>query len=41
MNQSTQIDFSTSYEITKQFTVFAEALNLNNATYKRHARPLR
>lgn len=38
VNQSTQIDLSTSYEITKQFTVFAEALNLNNATYSTHGR---
>jgi len=38
VNQSTQIDFSTSYDITKQFTVFAEALNLNNATYSTHGR---
>jgi TonB-dependent receptor len=38
VNQSTQIDFSTSYDVTKQFTVFAEALNLTNETYSTHGR---
>lgn len=38
VNQSTQIDFSTSYELTKQFTIFAEALNLTNETYSTHGR---
>jgi iron complex outermembrane receptor protein len=38
VNQSTQIDFSTSYDITKQFTVFGEALNLTNETYSTRGR---
>lgn len=38
VNQSTQIDFSTSYDITKQFTIFGEALNLTNETYSTRGR---
>ena len=38
VNQSTQVDFSTSYDITKQFTIFGEALNLTNETYSTRGR---
>ncbi|WP_253201203.1 TonB-dependent receptor [Sphingomonas quercus] len=38
VNPSMQIDFSTSYDVTKQLTVFFEALNLNNETYSTHGR---
>ncbi|CUS44929.1 TonB-dependent receptor [hydrothermal vent metagenome] len=38
VNQSTQIDFSTSYDLTKQFTIFGEALNLTNETYSTRGR---
>ena len=38
VNRSLQLDVSTSYEITPQFTVFAEGLNLNNETYSTHGR---
>ncbi|MHA6770163.1 TonB-dependent receptor [Sphingobium ummariense] len=38
VNSSLQVDLSTSYQLTKQFSVFAEALNVNNATYSTHGR---
>jgi iron complex outermembrane recepter protein len=38
VNASTQIDFSTSYDITDQLNVYATAQNLNNATYSTHGR---
>jgi iron complex outermembrane receptor protein len=38
VNSSTQVDFSTSYDINKQFSVFFEALNLNDATLSTHGR---
>ena len=38
VNASTQVDLSTSYDINKQFSVFGEALNINNAQYSTHGR---
>jgi TonB-dependent receptor len=38
VNASTQIDFSTSYDITDQFNVYFTAQNLNDATYSTHGR---
>jgi TonB-dependent receptor len=38
VNSNTQIDFSTSYDITPQFNVYFAALNLNDATYSTHGR---
>jgi TonB-dependent receptor len=38
VNAQTQIDFSTSYDVTKRLTIFAEGLNLNNSTYSTHGR---
>jgi len=38
VNAQTQIDASTSYQINKQITVFAEATNLNNSTYSTYGR---
>ncbi|HVW73259.1 MAG TPA: TonB-dependent receptor [Rhizomicrobium sp.] len=38
VNANTQIDFSTSYDITDQFNVYFAALNLNDATYSTHGR---
>jgi TonB-dependent receptor len=38
VNPSTQIDMSTSYDITDQINVYFEALNLNDATYSTHGR---
>ncbi len=38
VNSTTQVDFSTSYDFTKQYSVFFEALNLNDATYSTHGR---
>ena len=38
VNASTQIDFSTSYDITKNVSVFFEALNLTNETLSTHGR---
>jgi iron complex outermembrane receptor protein len=38
VNANTQIDFSTSYDITPQFNVYFAALNLNDATYSTHGR---
>jgi outer membrane receptor protein involved in Fe transport len=38
VNATTQIDFSTSYDITPQLNVYFSALNLNNATYSTHGR---
>ena len=37
-NPNLQIDFSTSYAVTKQISVFAEALNLTNETQSTHGR---
>jgi TonB-dependent receptor len=38
VNATTQIDFSTSYDITPQLNAYFSALNLNNATYSTHGR---
>jgi len=38
VNASTQVDFSTSYDINKHFNVFFEALNLNDAVQSTHGR---
>lgn len=38
VNQSFQVDLTTSYDISKQFSVFAEALNLNNNQQSTHGR---
>ncbi|TPG43287.1 TonB-dependent receptor [Sphingomonas koreensis] len=38
VNSSAQVDFSSSYDITKNVSVFVEALNLNNETLSTHGR---
>jgi TonB-dependent receptor len=38
VNQSFQIDLTTSYDITKNFSVFGEALNVNNNQQSTHGR---
>jgi iron complex outermembrane receptor protein len=38
VNATTQIDFSTSYDVTPQFNVYFSALNLNDATFSTHGR---
>jgi TonB-dependent receptor len=38
VNQSFQVDLTTSYDITQNFSVFAEALNLNNNQQSTHGR---
>jgi TonB-dependent receptor len=38
VDEQLQIDASTSYEITKQFSVFAEVTNINNSKYSTHGR---
>jgi TonB-dependent receptor len=38
VNSNTQVDFSTSYDINKNFSVFFEGLNLNDSTYSTHGR---
>ena len=38
VNASTQLDFSSSYDINKHFSVFFEATNLNNAVLSTHGR---
>lgn len=38
VNQSFQVDLTTSYDVTKNFSVFAEALNLNNNQQSTHGR---
>ena len=38
VNASTQIDFSTSYDVTAQFSIYFSALNLNDATFSTHGR---
>ncbi len=38
VNASTQVDFSSSYDITKHINVFFEALNLNDAVQSTHGR---
>jgi outer membrane receptor protein involved in Fe transport len=38
VNSTTQVDFSTSYDLTEHFNIYLEALNLNDATYSTHGR---
>lgn len=38
VNANTQIDFSTSYDLTKNITVYASGTNLNNSTFSTHGR---
>jgi outer membrane receptor protein involved in Fe transport len=38
VNSTTQVDFSTSYDLTEQLNIYFEALNLNDATYSTHGR---
>jgi hypothetical protein len=38
VNRSTTVDFSTSYQLTPNFNVFFEALNLTNETSSTHGR---
>jgi iron complex outermembrane receptor protein len=38
VNSNTQIDFSTSYDITSQLNVYFSAQNLNDSTYSTHGR---
>jgi iron complex outermembrane receptor protein len=38
VNKQISIDFSTSYDVTKNATVFFEGTNLNNSTYSTHGR---
>jgi iron complex outermembrane receptor protein len=38
LNSSTEVDFSSSYEITQNVTAFFEALNLTDAQYVTHGR---
>jgi outer membrane receptor protein involved in Fe transport len=38
VNASTQVDFSTSYDISPSLYVYFSAQNLNNATFSTHGR---
>ncbi|MEJ0028772.1 MAG: TonB-dependent receptor [Rhizomicrobium sp.] len=38
VNTNWNMDFSTSYDVTEQFTVYFEAMNLTDATYSTHGR---
>lgn len=38
VNATTEVDFSTSYDINSHVSVFFEGLNLNNAVYSTHGR---
>lgn len=38
VNANTQIDASTSYDVNKHISVYAEGQNLNNSTYSTHGR---
>jgi outer membrane receptor protein involved in Fe transport len=38
VNSNTEVDFSTSYDVTKNFDVFLEGQNINNSTYSTHGR---
>jgi len=38
VNTSWNVDFSTSYDVTEQFTIYFEAMNLTDATYSTHGR---
>ena len=38
VNATTEVDFSTSYDVNSHVSVFFDALNLNNAVYSTHGR---
>jgi TonB-dependent receptor len=38
VNSNTEVDFSTSYDIRKNFDVFFEGQNINNSIYETHGR---
>ena len=38
VNTNWNLDFSTSYDVTEQFTVYFEGMNLTDATYSTHGR---
>jgi outer membrane receptor protein involved in Fe transport len=38
VNSNTTVDFSTSYDITKQLSIYGEALNLTDSGYSTHGR---
>ncbi|MFX8285767.1 hypothetical protein ABTL53_19695, partial [Acinetobacter baumannii] len=38
VNSQVQVDFSTSYDITKQAQIFGGVTNINNSTYSTHGR---
>jgi iron complex outermembrane receptor protein len=38
VNSNTEVDFSTSYDVTKNFDVFVEGQNVNNSTLSTHGR---
>jgi len=38
VNSTTQVDFSTSYDLTDNLNIYFEAINLNDATYSTHGR---
>jgi len=38
VNSNTEVDFSTSYDINRNFDVFFEGQNVNNSTYSTHGR---
>lgn len=38
VDKQLQVDASTSYDVTRQFTVFAEVTNINNSNYSTHGR---
>ncbi len=38
VNTNWNADFSTSYDVTEQFTIYFEAMNLTDATYSTHGR---
>jgi iron complex outermembrane recepter protein len=38
VNSSTQVDFSSSYDINNHFNVYFEAINLNDSTFSTHGR---
>ena len=38
VNTNWNVDFSTSYDVTEQFTVYFEGMNLTDATYSTHGR---
>ncbi|HEX8756199.1 MAG TPA: hypothetical protein VF745_07665, partial [Steroidobacteraceae bacterium] len=38
VNSTTEVDFSTSYDINSHVSIFFDGLNLNNAVYSTHGR---